>query len=307
MAQNEVRSDKQGQNGRNVVIVTGLSGAGKSQALRTLEDLGYFCVDNLPPSLIPTFIDLYSKAREDAMRIAMVVDIRGGEFFSDLWEALRRLREKGIRPTVLFLEAEDDILVRRFKETRRRHPLSPQGSILEGLRDERSTLADVKAAANIIVDTSDLSPSEFRKQLMEVFSRGVKDQKMLITVVTFGFKHGLPLDADLVFDVRFLPNPFYIEELKPLSGTDPRVVDYLFNSSVTTGFFTHLKRFIDFLLPKYVDEGKTHLNIALGCTGGRHRSVALGEALKTHLESREHTVVVEHRDIDRGESGGIDK
>ncbi len=306
MANNRVGSDKHG-NGHNVIIVTGLSGAGKSQALRTLEDLGYFCVDNLPPSIIPTFIDLYMKAREEAMRIALVVDIRGGEFFSDLWEALRLLRERDIRPTVLFLEAEDDILVRRFKETRRRHPLSPQGSILEGLREERRILADLKAASNIIMDTSDLSPAELRRQLMEVFTRGVKDQKMLITIVTFGFKHGLPLDADLVFDVRFLPNPFYIDDLKRLSGQNPQVTEFVFGSPVTGSFLTHLKKFIDFLLPKYVEEGKTHLNIAIGCTGGRHRSVAIGEALKTHLESREHTVVVEHRDIDRGEFGGADK
>lgn len=305
MRENGSRSDKRAQN-HNIVIITGLSGAGRSQALRTLEDLGYFCVDNLPPSLIPTFIDLYSKARED-MRIAMVVDIRGGEFFSDLWEALRLLKEKGVKPTVLYLEADDDVLIRRFKETRRRHPLSPQGSILEGLRDEREILSDVKAAANIIMDTSDLTPAEFRKQLIEVFSRGVKSQKLLITIVTFGFKHGLPLDADLVFDVRFLPNPHYVEELRPLSGKDPQVVDYIMDSPVTHSFFTHLKKFIDFLLPKYIDEGKTHLNIAIGCTGGRHRSVVIGEALKTHLEARDHTVIMEHRDMDRGESGGVDK
>lgn len=287
-----------------MIIITGLSGAGKTQALRTLEDLGYFCVDNLPPSLIPTFTDLYSRVKEEDMRIAIVVDIRGGEFFMDLADALRALETKGIRPTVLFLDAEDDTLVRRYKETRRRHPLSPQGSILEGIREERVMLSDLKSSSNIIIDTSNLSTAEFRRQLTEVLFKGVKLQRLLVTIITFGFKHGLPMDADLVFDVRFLPNPYYVKELKPLSGLDPLVIEYVCQPSVTASFLAHLRRFMDFLLPKYVEEGKTHLTIAIGCTGGRHRSVVIGELLKAHLELREHTVVIEHRDIERGESGG---
>jgi UPF0042 nucleotide-binding protein len=288
----------------NVVIVTGLSGAGKSQALKTLEDLGYFCVDNLPPALIPTFIQLCTQVREPISRIAMGVDVRGREFFDDLSTALSTLDEAGTRPMVLFLEADDDILVRRYKETRRRHPLSPQGSTLEGIREERAILSDLKSIASIIVDTSNLSTAELRRQLVDVFSRSVKLEKLLVTVVTFGFKHGLPMDADLVFDVRFLPNPYYMADLKPLSGLDSRVTQFLFKSALTKSFFSRMSRFVDFLLPHYVEEGKSHLTIAVGCTGGRHRSVAIGEALRTHLEAKEHAVVVEHRDIERGESGG---
>ncbi|MEX0974691.1 MAG: RNase adapter RapZ [Bacillota bacterium] len=287
-----------------VVMVTGVSGAGKSQALKTLEDLGFFCVDNLPPALIPTFIQLCTQLREPISKIAMGVDVRGREFFDDLSSALSTIEQAGSKAMVLFLEADDDILVRRYKETRRRHPLSLQGSVLEGIHEERAILSDLKGQASIIIDTSNLSTSELRKQLVEVFSSSVKLQKLLVTLVTFGFKHGLPMDADLVFDVRFLPNPYYVADLKPLSGLDSRVSQYLFKSSLTKSFFSRMSRFVDFLLPHYVEEGKSHLTIAVGCTGGRHRSVALGEALRTHLEAKEHTVVVEHRDIERGESGG---
>lgn len=290
----------------NLVLITGLSGAGKSQAIRTLEDLGYFCVDNLPPALIPTFMQLCKQLEEPISKIAMGVDVRGREFFEDLADALKILENDGVRPAVLFLEAEDDVLVRRYKETRRRHPLSPQGGMLEVIRDEREILSDIRARATVIIDTSDLTTAEFRKQLIDVFSKTVKFEKLLITVVTFGFKYGLPLDADLVFDVRFLANPYYVTELKPLTGLDERVSQFMFKSTLARNFFSRLTKFIDFLLPNYVDEGKAHITIAIGCTGGRHRSVALGEALRGHLEDKEHTVVVEHRDIERGESGGLD-
>jgi len=290
--------------GTSVVIITGLSGAGKSQALKTLEDLGYFCVDNLPPALIPKFIQLCTQARDPIERIALVVDVRGGEFFSDLAKAMEDVKEAGIRPLILFLEADDDTLVRRYKETRRRHPLSPQGGILEGIREERAKLIDMRSQATVIIDTSHLTPSLFRKQLVEVISKNVKITKLLITILTFGFKHGLPLDADLVFDVRFLPNPHYVPELKHLSGLDQEVAKFVLNAHLTTRFLSHLKRFLDFLLPNYIEEGKSHLTIAIGCTGGKHRSVVIAEALKTYLESKEHLVTVEHRDIERGESGG---
>jgi UPF0042 nucleotide-binding protein len=290
----------------NLVLITGLSGAGKSQALKTLEDLGYYCVDNLPPALIPTFIQLCKQLEEPISKIAMGVDVRGREFFEDLSGALETLNLDGVKPAILFLEADDEALVRRYKETRRRHPLSPQGSTLEGIRYERDMLSDLRSRATLIIDTSNLSTSEFRKQLVEVFSKTVKFQKLLITIVTFGFKYGLPLDADLVFDVRFLPNPHYVSELKPLTGLDPKVSRYVLKPTLAKGFFNRLTKFVDFLLPNYVDEGKSHLTIAIGCTGGRHRSVALGEALRAHLESNEHTVVVEHRDIERAEAGGLD-
>jgi UPF0042 nucleotide-binding protein len=299
-----VSSIREGFNA-NVVLITGLSGAGKSQAIRTLEDLGYFCVDNLPPALISTFMQLCKQLEEPISKIAMVVDVRGREFFEDLSDALEALETDGIKPAVLFLEANDEALVRRYKETRRRHPLSPQGSTLEVIREEREILSDLRAKATVIIDTSDLTTSEFRKQLVDVFSKTVKFEKLLITIVTFGFKYGLPLDADLVFDVRFLANPHYVAELRPLTGLDERVSKYVFKPTLARSFFNRLTKFIDFLLPNYVDEGKSHLTIAIGCTGGRHRSVALGEALRSHLETKEHTVVVEHRDIERRESGGL--
>lgn len=292
--------------GTSIVIITGLSGAGKSNALKTLEDLGYFCVDNLPPSLIPKFTQLCTQAREPIEKIALVVDIRGGEFFQDLSQAMESVKEQGLEPLILFLEADDDTLVRRYKETRRRHPLSPQGGILEGIKEERLKLSHLKSQATVIIDTSNLSISSFRKQLVDIISKHVKLNRILITIVTFGFKHGLPLDADLVFDVRFLPNPYYVQELKHLSGLDQPVVKFIMDAPVTGRFLKHFKAFIDFLLPNYIDEGKSQLTIAIGCTGGRHRSVAIGENLKTYLESKGHLVSIEHRDIERGESGGSD-
>lgn len=291
----------------NVIIITGLSGAGKSHALKTLEDLGYFCVDNLPPSLIPKFMELCSGAVEPRHKIALVVDIRGGEFFQDLSNAMSDMKASGIRPVILFLEADDDTLIRRYKLTRRRHPLSPHGGILEGIKDERVRLQGIRNQASTIVDTSHLSPGEFRKQLLDIVSKHVKVKKLIITLVSFGYKHGLPLDADLVFDIRFLPNPHYIPELQPLSGLDSEVSKFVLDSPLTQKYLKHFKKFIDFLIPNFIEEGKTHLTVAIGCTGGRHRSVAIAETIKSYFESKEHMVVVEHRDIERGESGGPDQ
>lgn len=255
----------------NVIIITGLSGAGKSHALKTLEDLGYFCVDNLPPSLIPKFMELCSGAVEPRHKIALVVDIRGGEFFQDLSNAMSDMKASGIRPVILFLEADDDTLIRRYKLTRRRHPLSPHGGILEGIKDERVRLQGIRNQASTIVDTSHLSPGEFRKQLLDIVSKHVKVKKLIITLVSFGYKHGLPLDADLVFDIRFLPNPHYIPELQPLSGLDSEVSKFVLDSPLTQKYLKHFKKFIDFLIPNFIEEGKTHLTVAIGCTGGRHR------------------------------------
>ncbi len=291
----------------NVIIITGLSGAGKSHALKTLEDLGYFCVDNLPPSLIPKFMELCSGAVEPRHKIALVVDIRGGEFFQDLSNAMSDMKASGIRPVILFLEADDDTLIRRYKLTRRRHPLSPHGGILEGIKDERVRLQGIRNQASTIVDTSHLSPGEFRKQLLDIVSKHVKVKKLIITLVSFGYKHGLPLDADLVFDIRFLPNPHYIPELQPLSGLDSEVSKFVLDSPLTQKYLKHFKKFIDFLIPNFIEEGKTHLTVAIGCTGGRHRSVAVAETIKSYFESKEHMVFVEHRDIERGESGGPDQ
>jgi UPF0042 nucleotide-binding protein len=289
----------------NIVIISGLSGAGKSQALRTLEDLGYFCVDNLPPALMSTFIQLCRQAREPIHKLAMVVDVRGKEFFKDLENAMFALKDAGFVPFVLFLDAEDEVLVRRYKETRRRHPLSSQASILEGIKEERQVLSEIKSKATIVIDTSSLATSELRRHITELFSKTDKIEKIFISVITFGFKHGLPLDADLVFDVRFLPNPYWEPELMAFSGLEPAVSEYVMSSEVAKEFLKRLTNFIDYLIPYFIEEGKTHLTIAIGCTGGRHRSVIIGEKIKDHLETMKHNVIIEHRDIGRGESGGL--
>lgn len=288
----------------NLVIITGMSGAGKSSALRALEDMGFFCVDNLPPSLIPKFAELCAQAREKITRIAMVVDVRGGEFFGTLSQSLEDLEAMGIKPVIVFLDADDETLVRRFKETRRRHPLSPREGVLDGIRMERQMLKEIRGRAHLVIDTSNLSPQNLRKCLADKLSHGAGLETLVITVMTFGYKHGLPMDADLVFDVRFLPNPYYVEELKPLSGLDDPVIQYVMGSPVTNRFLSRLKSFLDFLIPQYVSEGKSHLTIAIGCTGGRHRSVVIAEHLKEHFKAQGRTVVVEHRDMDRGETGG---
>lgn len=293
-------------NNTSLMIITGLSGAGKSSVLRTLEDFGYFCVDNLPPSLIPTFMELCSQARKPIDRIAIVVDIRGGEFFHDLSRALADVKETGIRPVILFLEADDDTLIRRYKFTRRRHPLSEQSGVLESIRDEREMLKDIRDKAHVVIDTSNLESQELRRQIIEIVSRTVNLEQLIINVLTFGFKHGIPLDADLVFDVRFLPNPYYVDELKTQSGLDEEVAKYVLESPVSQKFLQYTTEFLDFLIPNFIEEGKTHLTIAIGCTGGRHRSVVIGEKIREYLESRGYMVIVEHRDIRLGEDRGDD-
>lgn len=291
-------------NTTSLMIITGLSGAGKSSVLRTLEDFGYFCVDNLPPSLIPTFMELCSQARKPIDKIAIVVDIRGGEFFHDLSRALANVEETGIRPVILFLEADDDTLIRRYKFTRRRHPLSEQSGVLESIKDEREMLRDTRDKAHVVIDTSNLESQDLRRKIIEIVSKTVNLEQLIINVLTFGFKHGIPLDADLVFDVRFLPNPYYIEELKAQSGLDEEVAKYVLEAPVSLKFLQYSTEFLDFLIPNFIEEGKTHLTIAIGCTGGRHRSVVIGEKIREHLESRGYMVIVEHRDIRLGEDRG---
>lgn len=290
----------------SLIIITGLSGAGKSSVLRALEDFGYFCVDNLPPSLIPTFMDLCSQAKKPLDKIAVVVDIRGGEFFQDLSRAMSDIKEVGIKPTVLFLEADDDTLIKRYKSTRRRHPLSAQSGVLESIRDERAMLKDIREKAHIVIDTTHLESQELRRQVIEIISKTVNLEQLIINVITFGFKHGIPLDADLVFDVRFLPNPYYVPELKSRSGLDEEVAQYVLDAPVSQKFLEYSTEFLDFLIPNFIEEGKTHLTIAIGCTGGRHRSVVVGEKIKQYLESKGYMVIVEHRDIRLGEDKGDD-
>jgi len=270
-------------NAPKFVIVTGLSGARKTQALHSLEDLGFYCIDNLPPALIPKFAELCAQAANKISKIALGVDIRGGEFFNTLFEVLNDLNNRGIRYEILFLEASDETLVRRFKESRRRHPLSAYGEVLEVIRQERSLMQDLRGRANKIIDTSGLVPKQLKEEIAAIFADQTGRAGLHITVVSFGFKYGIPLDSDLVIDVRFLPNPHYQPDLRSFTGNDQVVRDFVFKSPVTEKFMNKFIDFVEFLIPEYINEGKTTLMIAIGCTGGMHRSVALanrlGEAL----------------------------
>jgi UPF0042 nucleotide-binding protein len=279
------------------VIVTGQSGAGKSEAIHCFEDLGFFCVDNLPPALIPKFAELCVHSDGKIPRAAVVTDIRGGAFFADLAAALTELARVGCDYRILFLASSDEALVRRYKETRRRHPLAAQKrSLLGSIRGERKLLAALKEKAHKVIDTSDLPVQQLRAEVASLFTaRGTG--AMVVTVISFGYKLGVPLDADVVFDLRFLPNPHYVRELRPLSGKDGPVRDYVIASSGAREFLQRLFDFLDFALPLYVREGKAYLTIALGCTGGRHRSVALAPEVADHLRAQGYRVIVEHRDI----------
>lgn len=281
----------------NFHIITGLSGAGKTHAIRALEDLGFFCVDNLPPALLPKFAELCIRGGDIINRVAIVIDIRGGRFFNDLFQALDELEVQGCPYEILFLEATTEVLIKRFKETRRRHPFSGRGPLLEEITRERERMEEMRGIANKIIDTSELSPNELKTQISELYGPDNDKVKMHITVMSFGYKYGIPLDADLVIDVRFLPNPFYVEELRPLSGCDRQVDEYVRRFQETEDFLQKFNEIITFLLPNYVREGKTHLVIAIGCTGGRHRSVVLANCLGERLTSQEYRMLIRHRDI----------
>jgi len=282
-----------------LVIVTGLSGAGKTQALRSLEDLGFFCVDNLPPALIAKFAELCAQAASRINNIALGVDIRGGEFFNALFQVLSDIDAQGIQYEILFLEASDETLVRRFKESRRPHPLSTHGEILDVIREERNRLRDLRGMANKIIDTSNMEVKQLKEEIAAIFGDSTVASRLHITVVSFGFKYGIPLDSDLVIDVRFLPNPYYQPSLRVLTGNDPAVRDFVFSSPVTEEFMKKFTDLIKFLIPHYIKEGKTTLMIAIGCTGGMHRSVALAGRLGEILREKDFRVTVRHRDINR--------
>ena len=280
------------------LIVTGLSGAGKSRAVDALEDIGFYCVDNIPPKLIPTFYDLCAKAGNTFSRVAVVTDIRGGDMFSSLFETLDDLRNEDKRYRILFLDANDFVLINRFKETRRKHPLAENnlGSLEQAVKLEREILRPVREKADYIIDTSFLSPAQLKERISNLFL-GDASQALMIHCVSFGFKYGIQTEADLVFDVRCLPNPFYIEELKPLTGLDEPVYSYVMKWEQTKGFVQRLISLIDYMIPLYCDEGKSQLVIAIGCTGGKHRSVALAQLLYDHLLEKGHRTSVNHRDI----------
>lgn len=279
------------------LIITGLSGAGKSNAMKVFEDLGFFCVDNLPPALLPKFAELCLQSDGRVRNAAVAIDVRGGEFFDDLFAALAQLEEMGFDYEILFLDAADDVLVRRFEETRRKHPLRQAGGVLEGIRAERRRLQAVKEQADKIIDTSTLSVRDLREEILGAFVRGDQEKTLAVSVVSFGYKYGIPLDSDLVFDVRFLPNPHYDEALRPLPGSSEEVRRFVLGQAVTQEFMTRLKDLMEYLLPQYIEEGKAHLTVALGCTGGKHRSVVIGNELTHYLRAHGYKVRVRHRDV----------
>ncbi|MBE4906987.1 RNase adapter RapZ [Bacillus luteolus] len=281
-----------------LVIITGMSGAGKTVAIQSFEDLGYFCVDNLPPSLLPKFLELMKESGSKMNKVALVMDLRGREFFESLFEALDDITEKSwITPQILFLDAKDSILVSRYKETRRSHPLANNGSPLTGIENEREVLEELKGRAQLIYDTSNLKPRELREKILKQFSTH-SSQTFSVNVFSFGFKYGIPIDADLVFDVRFLPNPHYIDTLRPKTGLDEEVSSYVLKWGETQKFAEKLIDLLAFMLPYYKREGKSQLVIAIGCTGGQHRSVTLAEYLGKYF-SNEYKTIVSHRDIDK--------
>ena len=282
----------------DLVVITGFSGAGKSTAMNVFEDTGYFCVDNLPPEMISSLVELLVHGGSKVRRAAVVCDVRGGELFDALSPMLDSLQHLGIAHHMLFLQADEDTLLHRYKETRRRHPLSPTGSVTQGIAAEREALEPFKQRADLVVDTSGISAATLRRRIVEEFLPRQTRTKLAMTFTSFGHKHGPPREADIVFDVRFLPNPHWVPELRPLTGFDPQVVEYVLREGKLQGFYDRLHPLLDWLIPEYIAEGKAHLAVAIGCTGGRHRSVAIAEALaKRYRERDDVDVEVAHRDV----------
>jgi RNase adapter protein RapZ len=281
------------------VVLTGLSGSGKSQAIRALEDLGYFCVDNLPVTLLPMLAELTLRAGSEITRAAVVVDVREGKLLKEFPSIYRKLKQRRhLNPALIFLEAAEPTLVRRFSETRRPHPLAPDRSAIEGLREEREAMRAIRKMADHIVDTTEMTVHELRHTFTGVGSGAAPGTTLVVTILSFGFKHGIPVDSDLLFDVRFLPNPHFVPALRPHTGRDAEVARYLDRSPATHEFLEHTLNLLRFLIPQYVHEGKSYLTIGIGCTGGRHRSVALAEALKKGLGGIAGVRLrVRHRDI----------
>src|SRR3954454_14041601 len=289
----------------DLVIITGFSGAGKATAMAVFEDAGYFCVDNLPPGLIRSLVDLLAHEGSEVEREAVASDVRGGEYFEALLDVLDELEESGMTHRVLFLDADDETLQTRYTETRRRHPLAPESTVTSGIEGERELLAPLREHAEFVMDTTGLTAAMLRRRIADELLPRAAVQRLAVSMQSFGFKHGPPpRDADLVFDVRFLPNPHYVPELRPLTGHDQRVVDYVGREGKLEAFYERFDALLDFVLPEYVAEGKAHLTIAIGCTGGRHRSVAIAEHLAARFRERDDVVVdVSHRDVDKAPKG----
>ena len=284
-------------NKERFVIITGMSGAGKSLILKALEDINFFCIDNLPPTLIPKFAELYKHMGDKAKNVALVVDIRAGIFFEELSIVLKKFDEQNFVYELLFLDCSDEKLVQRYKETRRRHPLATEDRISNGIRQERELLGNVKLLATSIVDTTIMTNLELKEQITKMFSGDSISPSFNVQLVSFGFKYGVPTDIDMLFDVRFLANPFYVEELREKSGNENEVGAYIMQSSITGQFMQKLYNMIDFLIPHFINEGKPQLVIGIGCTGGMHRSVFIVNLLSEHLKNRNYKVKKEHRDI----------
>jgi RNase adapter protein RapZ len=282
----------------DVTIITGMSGAGRSEAAHVLEDVGYFVIDNLPPMLIGKVAEL-ARSTEKPIRYALVVDVRSGDFLHDLSAAVDELRHQGAHTRVLFLDASDEVLVRRYEASRRRHPLSDTNRVSDGIARERALLEPLKGDVDLIVDTSSLNVHELRDRLRELFAEHVVDGALQVNVVSFGYKHGLPIDVDLVFDCRFLPNPHWVDELRPLTGLDADVRGYVLSRPGTEAFLAQLDSLLELTLPGYEREGKSYLSIGVGCTGGRHRSVVVAEELGARLRRHGYRPSVHHRDVDR--------
>jgi UPF0042 nucleotide-binding protein len=285
---------------RDLVIITGFSGAGKSTAMNVFEDAGYFCVDNLPPEMIRSLVELFVHKGSKVERAAVVSDVRGGVYFEALQAVVEDLDALGLTHHVLFLEAAEQTLVTRYKETRRRHPLAPDGSVAAGVAAERALLEPLRCSADLVIDTTGMAAATLRRKIADQLLPHEPAGRLALTFMSFGFKHGPPREEDLAFDVRFLPNPHYEPELRELTGHDPRVIEYVARDGRLEQFYEHLHGLLDFLLPQYVAEGKAHLVIAIGCTGGRHRSVAIAEHLAERYRDRaDVAVAVAHRDIDK--------
>ena len=283
-----------------IVIVTGISGAGKSTALKMLEDAGYFCVDNLPVPLLPKFMEMLILPGSEYTKVGLGIDIRSSQKFGQLRETLETLRKKDVKFEILFLDASDEALIKRYKETRRSHPLAGDGRVDKGIDEERRRTIFLKQQADYIIDTSQMLTRELRSEILKIFVENKNYKNLYVTILSFGFKYGIPGDADLVFDVRFLPNPYYIQDLRPMSGNDAPVRDYVMSSETARKFLDKLVDMVQFLIPNYVAEGKNHLVIGIGCTGGKHRSVTLANALYYALEQEEgYGLKIEHRDIEK--------